>query len=106
MGELRTASGGGRSVPIQDVVPREGFEAFAMELQSMGDKAVTSENVPSIDNLRAHSPQIPDDNRPQPDTSAIDAPHSKNPSVLAGARCAAPHKVRPSARLTFTRWSW
>jgi len=34
----------------------------------MGDKAVTSENVPSIDNLRAHSPQIPGDSRPQPDT--------------------------------------
>ena len=35
----------------------------------MGGKPVTSENVPSIDNLRAYSPQIPDDNRPQPDTA-------------------------------------
>jgi len=40
-----------------------------MDLQTMGDNALTSENVPSIDNLRAHSPQIADDNRPQPDTA-------------------------------------
>jgi len=39
-----------------------------MDLQTNGGKPVTSENVPSIDNLRAHSPQIPDDNRLQPDT--------------------------------------
>jgi len=40
-----------------------------MDLQTMSGKPVTSENVPFIDNLRAHSPQIPDDNRPQPDTA-------------------------------------
>jgi hypothetical protein len=39
-----------------------------MDLQTSGGKPVTSENVPSIDNLRAHSPEIPDDNRLQPDT--------------------------------------
>ena len=38
-----------------------------MDLQTMGDKPVTSENVPSIDNLRAHSPRTADHNRPQPD---------------------------------------
>jgi hypothetical protein len=37
-----------------------------MDLQTMSGKPVTSENVPFIDNLRAHSPQIPDDNRRQP----------------------------------------
>ena len=46
------------------------FEAHAMDLQSMGDKDVTSQNVPSIDNLRAYSPQIPDHSRLQPDTPA------------------------------------
>ena len=35
----------------------------------MGGKPVTSEDVPFIDNLRAHSPQIPDVSRGQPDTS-------------------------------------
>src|SRR5450759_3206757 len=39
-----------------------------MDLQTNGGKPVTSENVPSSDNLRAHSPQIPDDHRLQPDT--------------------------------------
>ena len=39
-----------------------------MDLQTNGGKPVTSENVPPIDNLRAHSPQIPDDHRLQPDT--------------------------------------
>src|SRR5665811_1835977 len=39
-----------------------------MDLQSVGDNALTSENVPSIDNLRAHSPQTAGDSRPQPDT--------------------------------------
>ena len=32
----------------------------------MGGKPVTSENVPSIDNLRAYSPQISVDSRRQP----------------------------------------
>ena len=40
-----------------------------MDLQSNGGKPVTSENVPSIDNLRAHSPQTADVSRGQPDTS-------------------------------------
>jgi hypothetical protein len=62
-----------------------------MDLQTMGDKAVTSEDVPSIDNLRAHSPQIPDDNRLQPDTSAIDDP---SPQTSA----ARPFTVRPQRR--------
>jgi hypothetical protein len=39
-----------------------------MDLQTMSGMPVTSEDVPSIDNLRAHSPQIPDDNLLQPDT--------------------------------------
>src|SRR5665647_2977714 len=34
----------------------------------MGDNALTSEDAPSIDNLRAHSPQTAGDSRPQPDT--------------------------------------
>ncbi len=43
-----------------------------MDLQSKGGKPVTSGNLCPPDNFRAHSPQIPDDNRPQPDTSAIE----------------------------------
>ena len=35
----------------------------------MSGKPVTSENVPFIDNLRAHSPQIPDDHRRPPATA-------------------------------------
>jgi hypothetical protein len=42
-----------------------------MDLQTNGGKPLTSENVPSIDNLRAHSPQIPDVSRGQPDTSGV-----------------------------------
>ena len=57
-----------------------------MDLQTNGGKPVTSENVPSIDNLRAHSPQIPDDNRLQPDTSAIDDPQAPRARQLA-RRC-------------------
>jgi hypothetical protein len=59
-----------------------------MDLQTNGGKPVTSENVPSIDNLRAHSPQIPDDSRLQPDTSAIDdpqAPRALGPRQPAGS---------------------
>jgi hypothetical protein len=41
-----------------------------MDLQTNGGKPVTSENVPSIDNLRAHSPLIADGGRLQPDTPA------------------------------------
>ena len=48
----------------------------------MGDNALTSENVPSIDNLRAHSPQIPDHSRGQPDTSG----RVPAPLVAMGAR--------------------
>ena len=39
-----------------------------MDLQTNGGKPVTSENVPSIDNLRAYSPQLSVDSRLQPDT--------------------------------------
>ncbi len=39
-----------------------------MDLQTNGGKPVTSGNVPSIDNLRAHSPQTVGDSRLQPDT--------------------------------------
>ena len=44
------------------------FEVFAMDLQTTGGKPVTSENVSPPDNFRAHSPQIADDRRLQPDT--------------------------------------
>jgi hypothetical protein len=40
-----------------------------MDLQSMGDKAVTSRNARPPDNFRAYSPQISDVSRCQPDTS-------------------------------------
>ena len=43
--------------------PHVRREAIAMDLQTMGGKPVTSENVPSIDNLRAHSPKIPNKNQ-------------------------------------------
>ena len=39
-----------------------------MDLQTMGDNAVTSGNAWPPNNLRAYSPQIPNDNRLQPDT--------------------------------------
>jgi hypothetical protein len=39
-----------------------------MDLQTMGDNALTSENALSHNNLRAHSPQTAGDSRPQPDT--------------------------------------
>ena len=45
----------------------------------MGGKPVTSENVPFIDNLRAHSPQIPDVSGGQPDTSGrVHAPPGRD----------------------------
>jgi hypothetical protein len=53
------------------------FEAFAMDLQTSGGEPVTSENVPSIDNLRAHSPQTAGESRRQPDTPAS---NSRSPS--------------------------
>ena len=64
-----------------------------MDLQTMGGTPVTSENVPSIDNLRAHSPQIPDDNQLQPDTSAIDDPQAS----LSRLPIAATRRQRHSA---------
>jgi hypothetical protein len=57
-----------------------------MDLQTTGGKPVTSENVPSIDNLRAHSPQIADHNRLQPDTPVNEARSS-----------ATRHNVKPDA---------
>jgi hypothetical protein len=39
-----------------------------MDLQTMGDNALTSENALSHNNLRAHSPQTAGDSRLQPDT--------------------------------------
>jgi len=45
----------------------------------MGGKPVTSENVPSIDNLRAYSPQTADVSRGQPDTSGrVHAPPGRD----------------------------
>jgi len=41
-----------------------------MDLQSMGGKPVTSENVSPRDNFRAYSPQIADEYQLQPDTPA------------------------------------
>ena len=46
-----------------------------MDLQTMGGKPVTSENVPSIDNLRAYSPQISVDSRRQPTAAGHRASH-------------------------------
>ena len=40
-----------------------------MDLQTIGDKAVTSENACPPNNFRAYSPQIPDHSRPQPTTT-------------------------------------
>ena len=42
-----------------------------MDLQSLGDKAVTSGNACPPENLRAYSPQISDVSRCQPDTSGL-----------------------------------
>jgi len=42
-----------------------------MDLQSLGDKAVTSRNACPPDNLRAYSPQISEVSRCQPDTSGL-----------------------------------
>jgi hypothetical protein len=42
-----------------------------MDLQSMGDKAVTSGNARPPDNFRAYSPQIPDVRQCQPDISGL-----------------------------------
>jgi hypothetical protein len=68
-----------------------------MDLQTIGGKPVTSENVPSIDNLRAHSPQIPDDNRLQPDTSAIDDPQAPDlgSTLVAVRQCPNPEQRQP-----------
>ena len=60
----------------------------------MGGKPVTSENVPFIDNLRAHSPQIPDDNRPQPDTAASTSRYAARHDVTRP-----PPSHRPDRRL-------
>jgi len=50
-----------------------------MDLQTNGGKPVTSENVPSIDNLRAYSPQTADVSRGQPDTSGrVHAPPGRD----------------------------
>src|SRR5450759_4626023 len=62
-----------------------------MDLQTMGGKPVTSENVPFIDNLRAHSPQIPDVSRGQPDTSG----RGNAPTVVANkGRICLPLRIR------------
>jgi hypothetical protein len=42
-----------------------------MDLQSLGDKAVTSRNANSPENFRAYSPQISDVSPYQPDTSGL-----------------------------------
>ena len=41
-----------------------------MDLQTMGDNALTSENALSPNNFRAYSPQTADHSRLQPDTAA------------------------------------
>jgi len=43
-----------------------------MDLQSTGDKAVTSGNVAPPTSFRAYSPQTADESQPQPDPSASD----------------------------------
>src|SRR5450759_5045942 len=70
-----------------------------MDLQTMGDNALTSENVPSIDNLRAHSPQTAGDSRPQPDTPIGLEESWRNANSCARCRspgCAVPYKDRPT----------
>src|SRR5674476_863097 len=66
-----------------------------MDLQTMGDNALTSENVPSIDNLRAHSPQTAGDSRPQPDTPIGLKESWRNANSCARCRspgCAIPYE--------------
>jgi hypothetical protein len=58
------------------VIAGEGFEAFAMDLQSQVCKLVTSNTGQSPNNFRAYSPQIADYHRLPPDTSASDS-HSR-----------------------------
>src|SRR5665647_1039007 len=65
-----------------------------MDLQTMGGKAVTSENVPSIDNLRAYSPQISGDSRRQPDTEASTSRYAARHDVTRP-----PPSHRPDRRL-------
>ncbi len=67
-----------------------------MDLQTIGGMPVTSENASPIDNLRAHSPQIPDDNRPQPDTSAIDDPQAPRARQHV-RRCSSNVRILPNA---------
>ena len=70
---------------------------------------MTSENVPSIDNLRAHSPQIADHSRPQPDTPAgnsgpqrrTTSPHRTGTLALASWTMPAPVRwLEPGRRKT------
>jgi hypothetical protein len=61
----------------------------------MGDNALTSENVPSIDNLRVHSPQTAGDTRPQPDTPIGLEKSWRNANSCARCRspgCAVPYE--------------
>ena len=53
-----------------------------MDLQSLGDKAVTSRNSCPPDNFRAYSPQISDVSRCQPDSSGL--ARGVRTSVLVG----------------------
>src|SRR5664279_3080945 len=66
-----------------------------MDLQTMGDNALTSEDAPSIDNLRAHSPQTAGDSRPQPDTPIGLEESWRNANSCARCRSpAAPSRMR------------
>src|SRR5450759_234722 len=66
-----------------------------MDLQTMGDNALTSENALSHNNLRAHSPQTAGDSRPQPDTPIGLEESWRNANSCARCRspgCAVPYE--------------
>src|SRR5665811_1961662 len=68
-----------------------------MDLQTMGDNALTSENALSHNNLRAHSPQTAGDSRPQPDTPIGLEESWRNANSCARCRspgCAVPYEDR------------
>src|SRR5450759_4378887 len=70
-----------------------------MDLQTMGDNALTSENALSHNNLRAHSPQTAGDSRPQPDTPIGLEESWRNANSCARCRspgCAVPYIADPS----------
>ena len=88
-----------------------------MDLQSLGDKPVTSRNACPPDNFRAYSPQISDFSRCQPDTSGL-APRFPGVAMEVGicplsplfneksyvyARAAKPPRVPESVSLIGTR---